>query len=671
MITQLEKYGPVNTIVLSRAGADNIYYPATLPSNPKEIKITDNQIMNGNNRDTYMPDIYNKLNGLEYYINDFSSTGITYYNLCDRYNVKIGDNTYSCVMFNDEINVTQGLEENVYTEMPEDAETDYKKSDTTDRRINQTTLIVDKQQQEITALVDTTQDIQKEINPTQDASGSSIYLEDSTDAELVNFEMEGKTTQENEPTPDYPSELVSVGYKNYFEAEYLQTTANTNINANLYKNTYTLSLETKQNFGGVIYIQLYKNNTLITTNGHLLNTSSAVSFSSSSYWYYFSNIPNGNKLTFTLDDDYSLKIALSNATGSQKAFLVKGSQEHSYIPYGKYGIEVTARDNENNSKTYLYTLNQPLRSIGDTKDLLYIKNGILYVERKIGSVDLSTITWSTYGHNIENYHRYSATTIPNIKYVSKNTQLGNGMAEKYVLDVGRGITSKTNKIAIDVSQVSVVAVDSPTGEFIYELAEPYTEELGKVDIPNTYKTITHINTTDDNEPNMNITYVRDTQLTNYVEEHISQIIVNEEEITQRVQTIEESDYDSRLNAVEQKQTDTDLTIDIISTNIDKTNGNIREVTTTTGFTFNAEGMTIEDTSSQFKAQHRIDGTYYKDGDTTVGQYTKDGSKQKDLALFGVYYYGMNDIDDTPMFVAQLYTDNNGEEGFGHFPNRSD
>lgn len=69
-----EKYGAINVIVLSRSGgADNIYYPETLPEKPCEIKISDNQIMNFNNRDTFMPDIYEKLHGLEYYINDFSS----------------------------------------------------------------------------------------------------------------------------------------------------------------------------------------------------------------------------------------------------------------------------------------------------------------------------------------------------------------------------------------------------------------------------------------------------------------------------------------------------------------------------------------------------------------------------------------------------------------------
>ena len=149
-----EKFGAINTIVLSRsAGADNIYYPEILPQNPYELKISDNQIMNGNDRADYLPDIYAKLNGLEYYINDFSSPGITYYDLCDRYNVQIGNTTYSCIMLNDEINITQGLEENVYTEMPKETVTDYTKADKTDRRINQTYLVVDKQNQKIESLV--------------------------------------------------------------------------------------------------------------------------------------------------------------------------------------------------------------------------------------------------------------------------------------------------------------------------------------------------------------------------------------------------------------------------------------------------------------------------------------------------------------------------------------
>ena len=41
------------------------------------------------------------------------------------------------------------LEENIFTEMPQETETDYTKADKTDRKINQTYLIVDKQNQTI------------------------------------------------------------------------------------------------------------------------------------------------------------------------------------------------------------------------------------------------------------------------------------------------------------------------------------------------------------------------------------------------------------------------------------------------------------------------------------------------------------------------------------------
>lgn len=285
-----EKFGPVNTIVLSRSGgSDKIYktYPENLPEHErKNIEITDNQIMNDNDRADFLPDILEKLNGLEFYTNDFVSTGICYLDLCDRYSVKIGENTYYCIMFNDELLVTQGLKENVFTEMPEETKNDYQHASKDDKMINQ------------------------------------------------------------------------------------------------------------------VYILAKKNEGIIE---------------------------------------------------------------------------------------------EVVKSVDNTKQ--------------------------------------------------------------------------------------------------------------------------------------------------------------------------------RINKVETTQTDTERKIQIITTNIDD-NGNVTEVTTTTGFTFNAKGMEISDNSG-FKGQHTAQGTFYKDGESIVGQYTKDGSKQKDLELFGTYSYGKESIDDTPMFVGQLYSDENGEECFGHFYNGGD
>lgn len=150
-------YGPINSIVLSRAGeSDNVYLPneESIQENGLcELKIIDNQIMNDNDRSDYLPDILAKLNGVSYCINDFSSYGITWYELCDMYTVEIGTKKYNCVLFNDEIKITQGLEETIYTEMPVVSETDYTKADKTDRRINKAYIIVDKQNQKIELLV--------------------------------------------------------------------------------------------------------------------------------------------------------------------------------------------------------------------------------------------------------------------------------------------------------------------------------------------------------------------------------------------------------------------------------------------------------------------------------------------------------------------------------------
>ena len=163
-----EKYGPINSIVLSRASeSDNVYLQdenSVATNGLTELKIIDNQIMNFNNRADFLPDILSKLNGLEYYVNDFSSTGITYYDICDRYNVRIYDKEYSCVMFNDEVLVTQGLEENIFTKMPEETETDYKHASKEDKKVNRAYIIAKKNEAKIEAVVSTVEETTGAIN---------------------------------------------------------------------------------------------------------------------------------------------------------------------------------------------------------------------------------------------------------------------------------------------------------------------------------------------------------------------------------------------------------------------------------------------------------------------------------------------------------------------------
>lgn len=166
-----EKYGPINSIVLSRsAGADNIYErdeDSILQNGLCELKIEDNQIMNFNDRSDYLPDILEKLDGLEYYLNDFTSTGIMYYNVCDRYTSRINNKDYTCIMLNDEALVTDGLEENIHTDMPLTSVTDYSKSDKRDRKLGEISLIVNKQERQIEALVSDANELGEEVASTR------------------------------------------------------------------------------------------------------------------------------------------------------------------------------------------------------------------------------------------------------------------------------------------------------------------------------------------------------------------------------------------------------------------------------------------------------------------------------------------------------------------------
>ena len=200
--------GPVNSIVLSRSGeADNVYLQdeTSIQENGLcEIKIINNQIMNDNNRSDYLPDLLSKLGGLEYYINDFSSTGICYLELCDRYTIQIDNNSYNCVMLNDEIDITSGLEELIHTDLLEESQTDYTKADKTDRKINQTYLIVDKQNQVIQSVISNVSEQKNKISQvtqTVDELNSKIQdIADITTAGETNYaSLEFEEINQSEP----------------------------------------------------------------------------------------------------------------------------------------------------------------------------------------------------------------------------------------------------------------------------------------------------------------------------------------------------------------------------------------------------------------------------------------------------------------------------------------
>lgn len=170
-VTVKDKCGPVNSVVFSRsAESDTIALTddASITANGlTEIKINDNQILSGNNRDEFITNLFNHLDGLEYYIYDIDSPGITYFDLCDTFTLSIAGDTFPVVVLNDSITYSQGLTENLFVEMPTETVTDYKATSETDNQIKQAFITVNKQQQQIDLVVSDIDDANANISTIQ------------------------------------------------------------------------------------------------------------------------------------------------------------------------------------------------------------------------------------------------------------------------------------------------------------------------------------------------------------------------------------------------------------------------------------------------------------------------------------------------------------------------
>ena len=136
-VTFSKMYGPINSIVFSR-GDDTDFVEikddeSIAENGVTQLKIKDNPFLEGNDRSDYFEEMFEVLNGLTYTLNDLSSTGVTYLDYFDKFNVEIDDNTYPCLLLNDEIIIEQGLEEKIFTEETEGAEHEYVTSRLDDR----------------------------------------------------------------------------------------------------------------------------------------------------------------------------------------------------------------------------------------------------------------------------------------------------------------------------------------------------------------------------------------------------------------------------------------------------------------------------------------------------------------------------------------------------------
>ena len=283
----------------------------------------------------------------------------------------------------------------------------------------------------------------------------------------------------------------------------------------------------------------------------------------------------------------------------------------------------------------IFELDEPLRSLpSGLKDIARINRSKLYVDRYTGDMVLDgTEGWvlhSTYPHTFSiplseviNMHGRGYCThfksIPTSKWGVEN-----GIYDAYTLSL------YISHLESDTVEEFKTWLSNNNVKLVYELETPITEEVGEVDIP-MYKNKTNIYYIG-NEVEPDRLYCeyytlyaeRVADLDNGIDEVSASIsieagkIVEEatDSIISRVTNIEkkqdviDDDIETLTSKVEAAITEDDVTI-LINKELDK---GVDKVTTSTGFTFNEEGLNISKTGKLMDTTINENGMVVQRGD---------------------------------------------------------
>lgn len=196
-----KQVGAFNSLVLGRSPQeDNIYYPTNIEAvNRKTIRIDNNQIMD-KNREDFIVDIYNKINGLQYYVFEFTSFGFGYFEFGDVVTLKnLKGEEFKSIMLNIIENIDSGIKGKSYTEETNYSETKYEYATGIEKRLTNTEIICNKQANQIQLLIEQQGDSNSKINSIEmDLESTELKIqsvEDGTKEQIESLKqtLEGLT----------------------------------------------------------------------------------------------------------------------------------------------------------------------------------------------------------------------------------------------------------------------------------------------------------------------------------------------------------------------------------------------------------------------------------------------------------------------------------------------
>lgn len=276
-------------------------------------------------------------------------------------------------------------------------------------------------------------------------------------------------------------------------------------------------------------------------------------------------------ITFTLNETKKIFVRALVENGvtvntTIYPMLEQGSQATEYEPYQATTTQITLLDEQ-----------FAARISDTTKDQFRIAyhesdgNYHLYLDKNVGKVvlDGSEDDWNMIVENekyrfstgvIQNLVKPSTTCLSNY-FISSSNSDGDYFVENTIeIAPSGGITICTYVVSNSVEELKVWLQEHNVTVY-YQLANPQTIDLGKVQMPLTYYPITNVSTDCPLQPNIEVTYYRDFKTT------IEAMQADIESNTSRIETLEEqlqtqatsiSSLESRVTALEPAQTESEV-----------------------------------------------------------------------------------------------------------------
>lgn len=229
-----QQFGGCNSLVLGRGDLnDNIYSKddALIEQDGlQEIRFDNNEILD-KRREKVIDNMFNEIKGLKYYSFETKDLGIGIFEPVDFCSIEdLDGNTYKVLILNQSVTITSGCEGAMSADVPSTSTTKYQYATDSQKRQTKTEIIVNKQEQKITSIVEEQSQYEDKlttIEQTVDSINQSvgdiidykrnikgttqIHLTDAGALDILNLQISGNKTYENYLFPSenlFPSEDI-------------------------------------------------------------------------------------------------------------------------------------------------------------------------------------------------------------------------------------------------------------------------------------------------------------------------------------------------------------------------------------------------------------------------------------------------------------------------------